>query len=49
MMDINGFNQRMFNKIGEDIINTIKETSDSDQLNKKLKEKNIPQNVLTDF
>ena len=46
MLEINGFNRRMFNKIGEEFINVIKETSDSDDLNKKLKEKNIPKNIV---
>lgn len=46
MLEIPGFNKRMFNKIGEDFINAIKENSDSDLLNRKLKEKNIPKNIL---
>jgi len=46
MLAINGFNKRMFNKIGEEFINAIKETSDSNRLNIKLKVRNIPKNIL---
>ncbi len=45
MMDINGFNKRMFNKIGEEFLNAIKESVDSSSLNKKLRHKKIPDNI----
>lgn len=46
MMNIPGFNQRMFNKIGDDFICAIKDFSESNRLDMKLKEKNIPQNAI---
>jgi ATP-dependent DNA helicase RecQ len=45
MMNINGFNKRIFNKIGEDFINAIKESTDSTALSKKLKQNKIPDNI----
>ena len=45
-MEIKGFNQRMYNKIGEELLSVIKDSVDSDLIDKKLKEKNIPQNVI---
>lgn len=46
LLDVNGFNQRMFNKVGEDFINVLKNFRDSDNLNASLKKKNIPINIL---
>ena len=46
LMEIKGFNQRMYNKIGEELLSVIKDSVDSDLIDKKLKEKNIPQNVI---
>jgi len=45
-LNINGFNQRMFNKIGEDFLAAISEVRNNESLSKKLKEKNIPDNIL---
>jgi ATP-dependent DNA helicase RecQ len=45
MMEINGFNKRMFNKIGEDFISAIKEATETSNIDKKLKEKNLPKNI----
>jgi ATP-dependent DNA helicase RecQ len=46
MMEINGFNKRMFNKIGEDFLQAINDSIGSEQLDKKLSEKNIPKNIV---
>lgn len=46
LLDINGFNQRMYNKIGEDFISVLKNFSDSEIMNANLKKKNIPDNIL---
>jgi ATP-dependent DNA helicase RecQ len=46
MMEINGFNKRMFNKIGEDFLSSINESGSKEQLDKKLSEKHIPKNIL---
>ncbi|MBI5729812.1 MAG: RecQ family ATP-dependent DNA helicase, partial [Ignavibacteriales bacterium] len=45
LLNINGFNSRMFNKIGEDFLNTLKEFRSSEDLSKKLKNKNLPDNI----
>lgn len=46
LLNVNGFNQRMFNKIGEEFLSVLKTLSDSKTFNAKLKQKNIPENIL---
>lgn len=46
LIDIEGFNRRMFNKIGEEFLSAIKESVENQELSKKLKEKKLPQNSL---
>jgi ATP-dependent DNA helicase RecQ len=45
LLNINGFNSRMFNKIGEDFLNTLKEFRSSEDLSNRLKNKNLPDNI----
>jgi ATP-dependent DNA helicase RecQ len=45
LLNINGFNNRMFNKIGEEFLNTLKEFKTSEDLSKRLKNKNLPDNI----
>jgi len=45
LLNISGFNNRMFNKIGEDFLNTLKEFKTSENLSKKLQNKNLPDNI----
>ena len=45
LLNISGFNNRMFNKIGEDFLNTLKEFKTSEDLSKKLQNKNLPDNI----
>jgi len=45
LLNVNGFNNRMFNKIGEDVLNTLKEFQTSGDLDKRLKNKNLPNNI----
>lgn len=42
-LEIDGFNKRMFNKIGEEFIAAIKEFEKDESLSNKIKEKNLPQ------
>ncbi len=46
LININGFNQRMFNKIGEEFLIVLKNFSDSEKMDANLKQKNIPANIL---
>lgn len=46
LLNVNGFNQRMFNKIGEEFLSVLKTLSDSKTFNAKLKQRNIPENIL---
>ena len=46
LLNVNGFNQRMFNKIGEEFLSVLKTLSDSKAFSAKLKQKNIPENIL---
>ncbi len=45
LLNISGFNNRMFNKIGEDFLSTLKEFRTSEDLDKRLKNKNLPDNI----
>jgi len=45
LLNISGFNRRMFNKIGEDFLNILKEFMTSEDLNFRLKNKNMPDNI----
>ncbi len=45
LLSIKGFNQRMFNKVGDEFLSVLKSHSRSSGIDKLLKEKNIPQNV----
>ena len=46
LMSIKGFNERMFNKIGEEFLSIIKEYKKKGQTNQVFTNKNIPQNVV---
>lgn len=45
LLNISGFNNRMFNKIGEDFLNTLKEFKTAEDLSKRLMSKNLPDNI----
>jgi ATP-dependent DNA helicase RecQ len=45
LLKIKGFNQRMFNKSGDNFLNIVKEHSTLASLNEGLKKKNIPENT----
>jgi ATP-dependent DNA helicase RecQ len=45
LLNIKGFNMRMFNKVGDNFINIIKEHSTLASLNEGLRKKNIPENT----
>ncbi len=45
LLNISGFNSRMYNKIGEDFLNTLKEFRTSEDLSNRLKNKNLPDNI----
>ncbi|MHB9039962.1 MAG: RecQ family ATP-dependent DNA helicase [Melioribacteraceae bacterium] len=49
LLNVNGFNQRMFNKIGDEFLNVIQTSDDSKNLNILLKQKKIPENILKVF
>jgi ATP-dependent DNA helicase RecQ len=46
LINIAGFNQRMFNKIGDEFLSILKTSNDSKILNDKLRQKNIPKDIL---
>lgn len=46
LLAIEGFNQRMFNKIGEEILEVIKESRSDNNLKELIKKKNLPENIL---
>ncbi len=46
LLELTGFNQRMFNKVGEDFLSILKNFSDSEKFNSNLRSKNIPDNIL---
>ncbi len=45
LMQITGFNQRMFNKIGEEVIAAVKDFEKSSEVSALLKNKKIPENI----
>jgi ATP-dependent DNA helicase RecQ len=45
LLNIKGFNLRMFNKVGDNFLNIVKEHSTLESLNEGLKKKNIPENT----
>ncbi|MEN8193413.1 MAG: RecQ family ATP-dependent DNA helicase, partial [Bacteroidota bacterium] len=47
LMSVEGFNQWMFNKIGEDFLETIYEFTRKSTLQENIKEKKIPENIKT--
>ena len=46
LFDIKGFNNRMFNKIGDEFLNAIKDFKKSSDINNKLKKKDLPENIV---
>lgn len=46
LLNINGFNRRMLNKVGDEFLNIINENVSSSELNVQLKKKKLPENVL---
>lgn len=46
LLEIEGFNQRMFNKIGEQILATIKESQSDSSLKEMIRRKKLPENIL---
>lgn len=47
LLEIPGFNQRMFNKIGEEILSVIEENKSESNLSKLVKQKKLPDNIVT--
>ena len=45
LLNVSGFNSRMFNKIGEEFLSTLKEFRNSEDLSDRLKNKNLPDNI----
>jgi len=45
MLNIKGFTRTMFNKVGEDFLNTIKDFIRSTEMNEKVSKKKLPDNI----
>ncbi|MCX6168209.1 MAG: RecQ family ATP-dependent DNA helicase [Ignavibacteriales bacterium] len=46
LLNVEGFSQRMFNKIGDDFLNVLKIFGDSKNLTDMMKQKKLPENIL---